>query len=513
MTRSFLSLPKIILVAVVLVSAMLMCARALSLDSGPFRGPAADQTSTAASSEAAAPEYLSATPNPAVPLGSPTPDPPRQLPALRLASEQYVVQAGDTLNAIAQRYTVSVDDIVQANDLADANLVSVGQTLTIPPPKPQGTGPAFKVIPDSELVYGPASVGFDVAAFIAGKGGYLARYTENMDGQETTGAQVITRVAQDYSVNPRLLLAALEYQSGWVTQANPPETSLDYPMGVVVSARKGLYHQLTWAANILNMGFYLWRVNGLAAWVLTDRTVLLIDPTINAGTAGVQYFFSELYGRAGWEQAVSQQGFYATYRTLFGDPFALAVEPLLPPDLAQPTMQLPFEPGLTWAFTGGPHGGWDSGSAWAALDFAPPSQALGCVQSDAWVAAVADGLILRAGNGAVIEDLDGDGQEQTGWVVLYMHIETRDRIAANTPVHAGDRIGHPSCEGGVSTGTHVHLARRYNGEWVPADQSLPFVLDGWTSYGEGNEYDGYLKKGDQVVEALEGRFPQNAISR
>ena len=59
-------------------------------------------------------------------------------------------------------------------------------------------------------------------------------------------------------------------------------------------------------------------------------------------------------------------------------------------------MQLPFEKGTTWSFTGGPHGGWDSGSAWAALDFAPPGEPAGCVSSDAWVVAVADGLILRA---------------------------------------------------------------------------------------------------------------------
>ncbi len=48
---------------------------------------------------------------------------------------------------------------------------------------------------------------------------------------------------------------------------------------------------------------------------------------------------------------------------------------------------------------------------------------LGCVQSDLWVVAVADGLIIRADQGRVIQDLDGDGNEGTGWIVLYMHIE------------------------------------------------------------------------------------------
>ena len=191
----------------------------------------------------------------------------------------------------------------------------------------------------------------------------------------------------------------------------------------------------------------------------------------------------------------------------------------MPPGLQQPHMQLPFESGREWAFTGGPHGGWGDGSAWAGLDFAPPGSGLGCVNSDAWVVAVADGMIVRSDQGAVMQDLDvngpntHDGQEQTGWVVLYMHIETRDRIPAGSYVRAGERIGHPSCEGGVSTGTHLHLARRYNGVWISADGNLPFVLEGWVSLGDGQEYDGFLQKNGKTVEAWEGIRPENTIYR
>ena len=176
-------------------------------------------------------------------------------------------------------------------------------------------------------------------------------------------------------------------------------------------------------------------------------------------------------------------------------------------------MQLPFEQGLEWAYTGGPHGAWDTGSAWAALDFAPPAEGLGCIPSNEWVAAVADGVIVRSEDGVVMQDLDNDGQEQTGWAVLYMHIETRDRVQPGTFITAGERIGHHSCEGGFSSGTHVHIARKYNGEWIPADQSLPFILDGWVSRGSGEYYDGYLEKKGKIVEAYEGRAPDNIITR
>jgi murein DD-endopeptidase MepM/ murein hydrolase activator NlpD len=241
--------------------------------------------------------------------------------------------------------------------------------------------------------------------------------------------------------------------------------------------------------------------------------VVPVAATINAGTAGVQNLFARLLNRSDWEAAVTEAGLFATYNSLFGYPFDRAIEPLLPVGLTQPTMQLPFEPSMLWSFTGGPHGAWGSGSAWAALDFGPPGEALGCVPSDAWVVAVANGTILRADHGAVIQDLDGDGNEQTGWVVLYMHIDSSDRVQPGIFLNAGERIGHPSCEGGVSTGTHVHLARRYNGEWIPTDQDIPFRLDGWVSIGAGSEYDGYLQLGEQKVEAFAGNSPDNLMQR
>ena len=446
-------------------------------------------------------------------LETPTPDSIHVLPTPRTDAEEYVVQYGDSLGRIAQRYEVTLDILAQVNTISDIDLLEVGQVLTIPAPQPGVPGSSFKIIPDSELVYGPSSVGFDIFAHVKSADGYLAAYREDINGERMGGAAIVQRVAQEFSVNPRLLLAILEYRSGWLTQPSPPEKSLDFPMGVYETWRKGLYAQLAWAANTLNRGYYLWRVNGVGTWVLADGAVVSIDPTINAGTAAVQGLFATLFDRYTWDVAVSQDGLFKVYFERFGYPFDYSFDPLLPVPLKQPAMQLPFEPGLLWAYTGGPHGGWGSGSAWAGLDFAPPGEALGCVQSDAWVVAVADGLIVRSDRGAVVQDLDGDGFEQTGWSVLYMHIETRHRVQQGTYLRAGERIGHPSCEGGISSGTHVHVARRYNGEWIPADQQTPFVLDGWVSRGTGTEYDGYLVRGGESLEAWEGYFPENQIQR
>jgi murein DD-endopeptidase MepM/ murein hydrolase activator NlpD len=229
---------------------------------------------------------------------------------------------------------------------------------------------------------------------------------------------------------------------------------------------------------------------------------------------GVQYFLALYNDRATWDLDDGEQGLFQTYVQLFSYPFDFEIASLLPQNLTQPPMQLPFEPGVTWAFTGGPHGGWDTGSAWSALDFAPPLEGIGCASSDMWVTAVADGYIIRSADGSVIQDLDNDGYEQTGWTVLYMHMDANERVQAGTYVYAGDRIGHPSCEGGISNATHLHIARRFNGEWIPADGNLPFVMDGWVSSGDGVYYSGYLTRGGVTLTAEEAvREGFNLISR
>ena len=99
-------------------------------------------THVAASSTSQAPAVPSPTPlilavpPTAVPTPSasslPTPTPTPSLvptPAIR----EYVVQAGDTLTAIAQQYSVTVTALAEFNQITDPNVISVGQRLQIPP--------------------------------------------------------------------------------------------------------------------------------------------------------------------------------------------------------------------------------------------------------------------------------------------------------------------------------------------------------------------------------------------
>jgi hypothetical protein len=109
--------------------------------------------------------------------------------------------------------------------------------------------------------------------------------------------------------------------------------------------------------------------------------------------------------------------------------------------------------------------------------------------------------VTRSEEATVVLDLDQDADERTGWSLFFFHIASEGRIQAGAEVKPGDLLGRPSCEGGMATGTHFHLARRYNGEWMPADGAVPFVLDGWVAKQGNALYEGTLLKGSNVVAA------------
>jgi hypothetical protein len=100
-------------------------------------------------------------------------------------------------------------------------------------------------------------------------------------------------------------------------------------------------------------------------------------------------------------------------------------------------------------------------------------------------------------------DLDGDSDERTGWVIFYLHVATEGRATVGAVLKAGDPIGHPSCEGGKATGTHVHIARKYNGEWISAEGSLAFDLEGWMAHNGAQPYLGSLTRYSRTVTACE----------
>jgi LasA protease len=449
---------------------------------------------------------------------TPTPVPVTKVPGSVLP---YTSQSGDSLNVVAIHFGIQPADIKASVPLSETGFINPGTLLLLPANFPQGTKtPSIKIIPDSELVDSPSTVGFDIEAYVNAAGGKLSNYTDYLtDAGTISGAEDVRRISLGSSISPRLVLALIQYYTGWVQ--GQPKPGLDesklfgYHNPSYDPKYPSLYQPMRLVIQDLLTGYYGWRAGKLDELVFPDGSRLRIAPDLNAGTVALQYFFSRHLNQADWQQVIEpESGFMALYKSMFGDPWVRANElgPLFPPNLIQPTFTLPFDVGVPWTLTGGPHPAWEAESAWGALDFAPPASVSGCFTSDAWVVAVATGQIVRSESSYVVLDLDGDGFEQTGWVMIYQHVATKDRIPAGTRVSTGDHIGHPSCEGGA-TGTHVHIARKYNGEWVAAGAPLPFVLSGWTAHAGNIPYVGTLTKGDKLVTASQVSEHQSQIIR
>jgi LasA protease len=477
--------------ATVLLAAFLLSAcqpQSSSFSSGAFAQAANPTVPTQVAQSA--PAGISATPLPTRPAYSPG------------ELVDYIAQTGDTLPILAIHFNTTVKEILKANSFipSTATTMPPGMPMKIPIYYKPLWGTPYKIMPDSLFIDGPAQVGFDTVKFVAGQPGWLKDYKEFASDTTRSGAQIVDFVALRFSVSPRLLLALLEYQSGALSKTFPTDSDTTYPMGYRAYDHQGLYLQLTWAANLLNNGYYGWRTGHLTSIDYPDGREMVFDPWQNAATVSLHNFFNTLLPKDLYDKAVSPEGFARTYALLFGDPWATD-KPHIPGSLEQPAFTLPFHAGELWAFTGGPHTGWGSGEPYAALDFAPPAVLGGCIPTPLWATAIASGKVVRSETGIVALDLDGDSDERTGWVVFYLHVATEGRAQVGTVLKVGDLVGHPSCEGGTATGTHIHVARKYNGEWIPAEGTLPFDLEGWVAHNGSAPYLGTLTKLNQTVTA------------
>lgn len=439
---------------------------------------------------------LAPTPVPAPTSGRPSYDPGELV--------DYTAQNGDTLPALAARFNTTVAEILEANPIIprDATTMPPGLPMQIPIYYLPLWGTDYQSIPDHAFVNGPAHVGFSTSAFVAASSGWLKNYRAYAGGKNRTGAEIIDYIAQNYSISPRLLLAIIEYQSGALTQTEIPEAK--YLLGHRRVFYDTPYLQLVIAANILNNGYYSWRGGTLTEFDLLNGSLIRPDPWQNAGSVAMQYYFSKIYSGENYYASIGPDGLGRVYSDLFGDPW-LDSTIYMPGSLNQPDLRFPFLAGLIWAYTGGPHTGWGSEQPFAAVDFAPASDTSGCytVANDLFAVAMADGLVVRSDIDGVIIDLDKDGDERTGWVLFYLHLAANRRISVGQEVAAGDPIGYPSCEGGSSTGTHVHVARKYNGEWILADGPLAFNFEGWKVNGGGDAYKGTLTRGPLTIRACD----------
>lgn len=419
--------------------------------------------------------------------------------------DTYTTQAGDTLTAIANRFGVSVYAIrdQDSGDRVQHEGLLVPGTKLLIPDRLDETSNTDWLLPDSSVIFTPIDSDFDIQEYVQEQNSYLSQFQESIwNAMPKDGSQAVYTVALQNSINPRLLLALLELRCSCVLGGLNDDINPLYLAGIEDENHRGLYRQLMWMIQYLNEGYYGWREGNFTTLEFQDGTKLRLAPELNAGTVSVMNLLAKLYSLEEWKQLTAADGeFIQLYLEMFDDPWQRAeeIEPLYDNELTQPEMSLPYLPGHSWSYTGGPHTAWEKHGPEAAIDFNPGGYENSCTPPQEWVVAIAEGRVARLERGVLVLDLDGDGDENSGWVVIYVHLLTNYDIKVGDWLEKDEIIGFPSCLGGPAESAHIHIVRKYNGEWMLAGGAVPFTLDGWAVGDLPGTYLGTMSKDEQTI--------------
>lgn len=362
-------------------------------------------------------------------------------------------------------------------------LVAAAPSVT---PVPPAATPAPTAAPaPRDALFDPRRISYEhgfngpeIQAFLEAQGSPLKDVRFQVGGRSHSFTDALVSLSSLYSLNPRLILALIDLQSGLVSSTSASPEQLAWALGYRGDGggRRGLYSQLRWAARELRYAVrdYALRGDGpppalrfadgssqeLGADTPFSRYVLAraLAPTVSPGGLGPRL-----------------DGLVTSYARLFGDP---REPPAGWPGPAEPFLTRPMERNfpvtsffdhdapflakngtvhtywgraesdLAFAYDG--HTGWDF--AMSPLDR---------------VLAAADGVVTFAGNsddgcatparGVVIDH--GNGYRTLSWHLASIAVE------AGQTVVRGQELGVAG-ESGCVTGPHLHFQVQYLGRDV-----------------------------------------------
>ena len=189
----------VLVVAIVTLS----CSIGVSQPTGPFFTPPSNSGNVVTNTPEPAPQaddpLLITADEPGSPEEELAPTPEPELTETSRPPLLYYSQAGDTLPVVAVRFGVEPEEITSPDPIPATSLLNPNQLLIIPNRLANTTAPE-KLLPDSELVYSPAALDFDITTFVNEAGGYLSTHREWLGTTHwTTGAEIIQRIAVENS--------------------------------------------------------------------------------------------------------------------------------------------------------------------------------------------------------------------------------------------------------------------------------------------------------------------------
>jgi LasA protease len=302
---------------------------------------------------------------------------------------------------------------------------------------------------DADFLYGPRLLDFNLNAFLEQAAPHLVPYST-----------AISHWSGLYSISPKVLLTVMEMRSSAVS--NP--AGLADPFAGL--AGNGDFEtQIRYALASLFEDYYAYR-----------RAVPQRDAGdgMNASTYALLTFFRGASSVAAFAGSASDTAgtFAATLGRLF--PSGLAVDAPADPIVAvvppSTLLQLPWKNAVSWYF-GGVHTttGANNGTPMSSLDFYKGGQGWGADTSTDYVVAA------HAGTVTVYSSCNVTVTSNSGWQTNYYHLSTLavsngQQIAANQTIGVyANSQAQALCQGGSSTGPHVHFSLLNNGEYTSLD--------------------------------------------
>jgi murein DD-endopeptidase MepM/ murein hydrolase activator NlpD len=395
-------------------------------------------------------------------------------PAIAQDAGTYTVAPGDTLGAIANRFGVTIDDLVAFNGIADPNLLAVGQVLSIP----DGTGVAVAAAGSGAPAYsGPTG------SVLARPGDTIARlaarYAQDPGIIATlNGADPAARLFPGQPVN--LPAAAAPAQSpiyfGAITGVAVTPAVVQGRTGhVYVETVRPLAVNATWMGQ--PVVFSPIHPDGLRQFAL-----LPVDALQEEGTYDL--VLSYVTGRGAqvsrtWQVTVENGG-YASQEIVVSDDKAAQMTPdainaerekvvgiwsqVSPTLLWQGTFVRPIDPQYPTTSPFGTRRAYsvaDIGTFHAGQDFGAPEGVL-IMAPAAGTVVMAEPVTVR-GNAVILD-------HGRGIFTGYWHL-SEIKVAVGQQVAAGDVLGIVG-NTGLSTGAHLHWEMRVAGVAVDPTQFL-----------------------------------------
>ena len=338
-------------------------------------------------------------------------------------------------------------------------------------------------VSDGEFVWGPNVGAFDPEAFLRARGSPLTAFAAD-----------VGLWASYSSVNPKLLLATLEYRNGLVGRL-PAGATPDEIRGIIgdtaVTMATAYYeHLYAWGVRRPSSRQ---RPSGAPTVVLEDGNTAVLEPDTTSGTYGLAVALAASSNAPEFVAALTAtdlRSFDRVFGSLFpeGDLQDTAND-ITPTGLPAPTLlQFPFPLGATWTF-GGPHS-WNGNSTppFSSMDFFSGGSTCSA-PAYLYSVSAASGTASRIGSYTCWMEID----HGAGWRTSYYHLQN---LGLSGGVERNAALGTIACEicaGGFATGPHVHFSLKYNGAYVGLEG---VQFSGWTVHEGSVPYNsGSIERG------------------